>query len=176
MKCGKLGHTLIEILITMVIISLILTLVAQLSISSWKYLMYGTAQSDQLESARILINNLSEAVMSSDELFASSRDILTVKRTYYINGPVTKIISYKLEKNENNLFNVYRVEYPLSYNPNDLSTYIPSNKTLVAKNVTNCSVRLNSSNPKLYDISMEIVNLSPKIPKFNLATRAMRKK
>ncbi|MFH1454599.1 MAG: type II secretion system protein [Armatimonadota bacterium] len=178
MKKRNRGHTLVEVIVSMVIITLMIVLVAQLSVNSWRYVRYGSAQSDQFAGARTLMNNLSEAIMASNEVYDTSPDLLTVRRTYYIGGPEVKIISYKMEENKHKLFDIYKIEYPLDYDPKEPSKHIAvgGRKTLVAKNVSECTVKQDPSNPKLYNITMELTNLDPKIPKFNIKTKVLRKK
>ena len=75
MKANRNGFTLIEVLVSIVIIGLIITAVFNINIAGWKFLNYNQDRVDLKSQARLASTNLERKIRSSIEVESSNNSI-----------------------------------------------------------------------------------------------------
>lgn len=101
---NKNGFTLIEVLVSMVIIGLIITAVFNINIAGWKFLNYNQDRVDLKSQARLVSTNLERKIRSSIEVEASNYSISD-------DGKNELILSYGDTDNDGNInYTIFYVE------------------------------------------------------------------
>ncbi|MBI2252501.1 MAG: hypothetical protein HYU63_07200, partial [Armatimonadetes bacterium] len=104
--------------------------------------------------------------------YPQDKDLITLSKTFYADsGLETAVIGYRMEKTQDDLYNIYKVIYPLNYDPNNPPP--PKSILLLGERIKDYNLTFSE---KLYNINFILVSRNIYQPDLNLSVKIMRRK